>query len=477
MPTGLADEKSVETVASISSSTTVSKNPTTLDTLPTEMKNEIFSYLLLGKNVKTPVPGPDPRFKYHFQTSILLANKNISHAAQSYLYGRNNFAVISIPQTIEDHFSQYMHPAVSRHHVQAIRHHAIRAHFETRQIMSRDAARKKSQTPVASAEPGKTTGILMLLEDLIQLCDSLQLGNHVERGDHIFIMSPPSAKRIKYQVCDIPNLTKTRIFVQLRQTPYLPDRLSSSQELERQKDLLRPFQSLANNIHKVSVKGANDRLSDLLVERLSSRLSWPNAMGWNLFELSLRHADRMAGLRKSGHWDETWFVWDLEANADNASIHNQLMTVSRSRTTLYDKTMPENSADRAVSWQLGITIFAIECYLTTAAFYAKRGDRECFERVVHKALNFVAGVPSLDHLIPFDVVKLVQHCYVLAVALRGTVQDSIRAVEVAKGPTMIKNEIHHAEEGVAAIEHDLSLLHEFIHTEVSAIHSLSVINI
>jgi hypothetical protein len=43
----------------------------TLDALPTEVKNEIFSHSLLAKNVKYSTKGREPGHRYKFETSIM----------------------------------------------------------------------------------------------------------------------------------------------------------------------------------------------------------------------------------------------------------------------------------------------------------------------------------------------------------------------------------------------------------------------
>jgi hypothetical protein len=48
----------------------------TLDTLPTEVKNKIFSHFFLGKNVKYSTKGKSPGHRYKFNTSIMLVNRN-----------------------------------------------------------------------------------------------------------------------------------------------------------------------------------------------------------------------------------------------------------------------------------------------------------------------------------------------------------------------------------------------------------------
>jgi hypothetical protein len=50
----------------------------TLDTLPTEVKNEIFSHFLLAKNVKYSTKGKEPGYKYKFNTAIMLVNKRLN---------------------------------------------------------------------------------------------------------------------------------------------------------------------------------------------------------------------------------------------------------------------------------------------------------------------------------------------------------------------------------------------------------------
>ncbi|KAH0276070.1 hypothetical protein KCU91_g4111, partial [Aureobasidium melanogenum] len=67
----------------------------TLEALPPEIKNEIFSYLLLGAKVKYSTNGSWPGHKYRFDTTIMRVNKQLSQDAKTYLRGQNDFALIS----------------------------------------------------------------------------------------------------------------------------------------------------------------------------------------------------------------------------------------------------------------------------------------------------------------------------------------------------------------------------------------------
>lgn len=60
-----------------------------------EIKNEIFSYLLKGSNVKSEHPKVNRQeVDFAWETSILRVNKNIGEQAKAYLYSCNTFVYI-----------------------------------------------------------------------------------------------------------------------------------------------------------------------------------------------------------------------------------------------------------------------------------------------------------------------------------------------------------------------------------------------
>jgi hypothetical protein len=67
----------------------------TLETLPPEIKNEIFSHLLLGAKVKYSTNGEWPGNKFKFHTTIMRVSKQMKEDATAYLHSQNEFALIS----------------------------------------------------------------------------------------------------------------------------------------------------------------------------------------------------------------------------------------------------------------------------------------------------------------------------------------------------------------------------------------------
>jgi hypothetical protein len=67
----------------------------TLESLPPETKNDIFSHLLLASQVKCLTNGSWPGRKYKFNTTIMRVNKQMKDDATTYLHSQNEFALIS----------------------------------------------------------------------------------------------------------------------------------------------------------------------------------------------------------------------------------------------------------------------------------------------------------------------------------------------------------------------------------------------
>lgn len=64
----------------------------TLETLPLELKYNIFSYLLLGKNVRDHSNAPYQMFR--FDVSLLRVNKKLGKKALEYFRSSNTFVLI-----------------------------------------------------------------------------------------------------------------------------------------------------------------------------------------------------------------------------------------------------------------------------------------------------------------------------------------------------------------------------------------------
>jgi len=69
----------------------------TLETMPLDIKHEIFSHLLLGTSLEGASSGEPPFGRYSWQTAILRAHKRTHLESKEYLYIKNTLVTVASP--------------------------------------------------------------------------------------------------------------------------------------------------------------------------------------------------------------------------------------------------------------------------------------------------------------------------------------------------------------------------------------------
>ncbi|KAI5242695.1 hypothetical protein E4T43_04630 [Aureobasidium subglaciale] len=170
----------------------------TLDTLPTEVKNEIFSHFLLGKNVKYSTKGKQPGHRYKFETSIMLVNKKLNQDVSMYVGSHNEFVLIHARW-----FAFEIDQGRFLPHV-AIGNAAKTFKFPTVEATIKHQGTKCGCNPGSNCSvrqqrvPEKTTRALLMTEDLDIFVRHLKLAYHIWPTLPIYVRSAPGDSPVEW---------------------------------------------------------------------------------------------------------------------------------------------------------------------------------------------------------------------------------------------------------------------------------------
>ncbi|KAH0360467.1 hypothetical protein KCU65_g9362, partial [Aureobasidium melanogenum] len=253
----------------------------TLDTLPTEVKNEIFSYFLLGKNVKYSTKGKQPGHRYKFNTSLMLVNKRLNQDASMYVRSHNQFILIHAKwfafEIDKGRFLPYVAVGNAAKTFKCPSVEATIKHQSTKCGCTPGSDCSVRHQPV----PEKVTRALLIAEDLDIFIRHLKLAYHVWPTLPIYVHSAPGHSPVEWSASP----AQTHIdFVWKINKPFHQD-LTQAELRERQIRLLDPISKLVNNGQNVKILGAEHDLVSSTVRAMTSRLLSLDAVGWDLYHL------------------------------------------------------------------------------------------------------------------------------------------------------------------------------------------------
>lgn len=379
----------------------------TLETLPLEIKNEIFSYFLLGVNVKEPVPGFNPSFKYCFQTAILCTSRGLGQEAKAFLYMRNKFAIVSLVQHVVSILKDHAVPVVSRHGLKNFQYHVVRAHFK----YDNKLGAKLASCPITT-QP--LQWLLMLHEDLAHLCWSFQLYNHTHPTDQIFVLSKPKTRPVKWCVAELASKNANRLMLDLPYTPYLPKNLSYEEEWLRQAKLLFPFSFMASCFHRVCFKGIHPGIAAALSETTTCRLVSLDVVLWNLWSTMLHHEEYLQELMAEQIWDRRWFAERYQSLGDTGMKTNTLMSTVKGGTNLIFSGVSKEPEPGLEAGAPVVLEKSLCLYLKAAAIYAEGHLSEKFRACTQDVMRLVNAHPTLKMCIPIPILLSTLHCTMVA---------------------------------------------------------------
>jgi len=253
----------------------------TLDTIPAEVKNEIFSYFLLAKNIKYSTKGKEPGHRYKFNTSVMLVNKRLNQDASEYVRTHNEFVLIHakwfafeidkgrfLPYVaIENAAKTFKHPTVEA----TIKHQSTKCGCTP----GSDCSVRHQRVPE------KVTRALLMAQDLDIFIRHLKLVYHIWPTLPIYIHSEPGDSPVEWSASP----AQTHIdFVWKINMPFRQD-LTQAELRERQIRLLDPISKLVNHGQNVKILGAEHDLVSSTVRAMTPRLLSLDAVGWDLYDL------------------------------------------------------------------------------------------------------------------------------------------------------------------------------------------------
>ncbi|KEQ67976.1 uncharacterized protein M437DRAFT_71743 [Aureobasidium melanogenum CBS 110374] len=265
----------------MSSETDTAGSGRTLDTLPIQVKNKIFSYFLLGKNVKYSTKGKQPGHRYKFNASLMLVNKRLNQDASMYVRSHNEFILIHVKwfafEIDQGRFLPYVAVGNAAKTFKCPAVEATIKHQSTNCGCTPGSDCSVRHQPV----PEKVTRALLMAEDLDVFVRHLKLAYHIWPTLPIYVHSAPGDSPVEWSASP----AQTHIdFVWKINKPFRQD-LTQAQLRERQIRLLDPISKLVNNGQNVKILGAEHDLVSTTVRAMTPRLLSLDAVGWDLYHL------------------------------------------------------------------------------------------------------------------------------------------------------------------------------------------------
>ncbi|THW31646.1 hypothetical protein D6C76_08069 [Aureobasidium pullulans] len=349
----------------------------TLDTLPIEVKNKIFSHFLLGKNVRYSTKGKQPGHRYKFDTSIMRVNKKLNQDASMYLRSHNEFILIHAKwfafEIDQGKFLPYV----------AVGNAAKTFKSPTVEATIKHQSTNCGCTPGSDCsvrhqtKPEKVTRALLMAEDLNIFIRHLKLAYHIWPTLPIYIHSAPGDSPVEWSASP----AQTHIdFVWKIHEPFRQD-LTQAELRKRQIRLLDPISKLVNHGQKVKILGAEHDLVSSTVRAMTARLISLDVVGWDLYDLikaEKQYLDQLPNhqtMKQRGLSDAYQYIgflgWLFPDNNESISTAFVFKADSLGFDTegvpLAYWSMENGQNDQDTScWQYGIQILSLECMLTLA---------------------------------------------------------------------------------------------------------------
>jgi len=259
-----------------SSTSTPLRQKLTLTTLPTDIKDEIFSYLLLGKNVKCFKPGTAPGYAYTFHMNITHTSKQFYKEANSYLRAHNSFALIHMQYARLSHnFCPYV---AKGKEARSFKNPAIEA-----TIVDMDP---KAINPDPELEfcmgsiKVPTERILFLAQDLPHFCRHLQLEIHVWPSSQIYVHPDRGSTVVQHTPINVKN---TRKIVWKVNASHRSD-LTVHERRARQRNLISSISNVVGHDIDIQFLGVEQDIATQAIAHMTPRIVSVDAAGWNLLE-------------------------------------------------------------------------------------------------------------------------------------------------------------------------------------------------
>jgi hypothetical protein len=359
------------------STTSTAYGGRTLDTLPTEVKNKIFSHFLLGKNVKYSTEGKAPGHKYKFNTSIMLVNKRLNQDASVYVRSHNEFILFHVKwfafEIDQGRFLPYV----------AVGNAAKSFKNPTVEATIKHQSTNCGCTPGSDCSvkhqkvPEKVTRALLMAEDLDIFIRHLKLTYHIWPSLPIYVLSAPGDSPVAWSASP----AQTHIdFVWKINKPIGQDP-TQAELREREIRLLDPISKLVNHGQNVTILGAEHDLVSSTIRAMAQRLLSLDAVGWDLYHLikaEKQYLDQIPNHQTLGQTGLSnayqhiaglgWLFPDKNESPSTAFVFKaHSRGFNQEGFPLAYWSMEGGSHDQDNScWQYNIQILSLDCTLTMA---------------------------------------------------------------------------------------------------------------
>lgn len=391
----------------------------TLETLLPEIKNEIFSYLLLAAKVKYSTNGSWPGHKYKFDVQIMRVSKQMKQDATAYLYSQNEFALISSKFfAFNIDRGRFLPTVATGKAARSFKGPVVEATIT-----------HVGQTLCTCCNPEKhkskdrATHALFLVADLKHLVRELRLTYHMWPSKPIYIVSEPNASAVEH----VPVNVDTQIKVVWKVNPSRRQDLTVVEHRARQIRLLDPLDFPTGCGKKISVVGVDKDIARKVVEQDMPRVLSVDAVGWDLYNLlkaQKTHLDTILSRTSASPQDLVHSYTDLACAGWSLDIQGFWKGASvtanvemRDRMTSlcllpFDK-LDEKSYKARVSgsWQMGVLCLVLDCLYTIAKLCVENGSdahlRECIQLIAELDMHTFRSKQL--HLFPASLRVLLCH--------------------------------------------------------------------
>jgi hypothetical protein len=253
----------------------------TLDTLPTEVKNKIFSHFLLGRNVKYSTKGKSPGHRYKFNTSIMLVNKRLKQEPSVYVRSHNEFILIHVKWfAFEIDQGRFLPYVAVGNAAKTFKNPSVEATIEHQSTNC--GCTPGSDCSVRHQEvPEKVTRALLMAQDLDILIRHLKLAYHIWPTLPVYVLPAPGDSPVTWSTSP----AQTHIdFVWKVNKPIGQD-LTQAELREREIRLLDPISKLVDHGQNFKILGAEHDLVSSTIRAMTSLLLSLDAVGWDLYHL------------------------------------------------------------------------------------------------------------------------------------------------------------------------------------------------
>ncbi|KAI5272960.1 hypothetical protein E4T47_03707 [Aureobasidium subglaciale] len=378
----------------------------TLETIPIEIKDNIFSNLLLGAKVKYSTNGSWPGYKYKFDTTIMRVSKRMKQNATSYLHSQNEFALIHSKFFAFEIDKKRFLPAVATG--KAARTFANPAIEAT--ITHLHPTLCACCNPQEHSAKDRVTHALFLFADLQHLVRELRMTYHMWPSKPIYVVSEAGVSPVLH----IPVNVDTQTKVVWKINPSQRQDLTDVERRARQTRLLVPLDFPTGCGKKISIVGADP---DIIALEISARILSVDAVGWDLYNLMLSQKRYLDGLLSEDSTSISNLIHsytdlacvgsplDIVGHWANASVVRYVnmhgMMISLCLMPLED--LDDEAYNEAVadSWQLAVSSLVLDCLFTVArlGLEDKTFDhlKDCVETILHVVTNtFRPGMHLFD---------------------------------------------------------------------------------